>query len=95
MHDQKVLVIKGESSLPTVDLFPGIQEFPVQVAGQQTILRYRYDRMQRAEKSTTSSFFGISPHAGDGVYLTSKLAKGEGWCTREESLEAAPEKKQY
>lgn len=28
------------------------------------------------------------------VYLTSKLAKVEVWGTREESLEAAPEKKQ-
>lgn len=78
MHDQKVLVIKGESSLPTVDLFPGIQEFPVQVAGQQTILRYRYDRMQRAEKSTTSSFFGISPHAGDGGLFNKQACQGGG-----------------
>lgn len=54
MHDQKVLVINGESSLPTVELFPGIQEFPgifkgifpAQVTGQQTIPRYGCCRMQ-------------------------------------------------
>lgn len=48
----------------------------------------------RAEKSRTSSFFRISPQAGDRG-LTSKLAQVEGWGHTEKSLEAAPEKKQY